>query len=250
MVSLIANNKAIQIHTIDVSSYKPGNCTVCRLRSFLEATQTVFKEKIKWVMGDREFGAFSKILIYQSFAMPFVVRIKEQWRFATKDSLSVSGLLHENFQNLSGSESLTLHNVRLGQKSEVCCSISAKKLNNGELLIVDHSEGVTNPIASYKERWWIERLFFHSKNKGVRLEATGLRKPKKLVALIIIMAIATAIRPLKTPSVKRKSHSYPAESLFKRGIDALIAKRSACLCPQLNFVRQYRDFRGRLLSFC
>ena len=145
------------------------------------------------LIGDREFGTFNRIELYQSLGIPFVVRLKEQWHYIKQDSDSLENLLHRLFEGLKEGEFRTIYELRLGQKGQVICSVSAKRKTATELIIIAHCPNVKDPLKAYKRRWRIERMFLECKTQGFHLESTGITHPQRLQNLFMVIALSSAI---------------------------------------------------------
>ena len=63
----------------------------------------------------------------------------------------------------------------------------------------------------YRRRWQIECLFADTKTRGLNLEDTRLRNPKKLFLLVAVVALAIAC-------VHLASRKVPGRTEYQRGI--------------------------------
>ena len=84
--------------------------------------------------------------------------------------------------------------LTLGQTSGVSTAVTAKRLENGDLIIAAHSTEVRNPLHIYRSRWSIETLFRFLKTSQFNIESTGITDPFKLRNLM-------HIRPLAEPRI-------------------------------------------------
>jgi hypothetical protein len=106
-------------------------------------------------------------------------------------------------------------------------SFAAKRLGDGELLIVASNRPAKKALKAYRRRWQIECLFGDSKTRGLNMEDTRLTQPVKLNTLLVIItlamawayACATAI--MGTKSIKTRAHGYRTKSWFRLGFDQL-----------------------------
>ncbi len=104
---------------------------------------------------------------------------------------------------------------------------AAKRLGEGELLIVASNGPAKKALKAYRRRWQIECLFGDSKTRGLNMEDTRLTQPVKLDTLLVIItlamawayACATAIKGTK--AIKTRAHGYRYKSWFRLGFDQL-----------------------------
>ena len=80
-------------------------------------------------------------------------------------------------------------------------------------------------VALYKQRWAAETAFGFLKSKGFDVETTHLRDAERILRLLSVLAIALlwgllvgAYLHQQKPTPNKK-HGYPAQSLFRRGLD-------------------------------
>ena len=80
-------------------------------------------------------------------------------------------------------------------------------------------------VALYKQRWAAETAVGFLKSKGFDVETTHLRAPERILRLWSVLAIALlwgllvgAYRQKQKPTPNKK-HGYPAQSLFRTGLD-------------------------------
>lgn len=190
-------------------------------------TKTFGKKCIELILGDREFiGAFwLKYLIDQK--LPFCFRLKEGWQ---KVSLPCGRMVEVKrcFHGLKRGELRSLGLRQLGEgKSAVRCYITGIRNEQGDWIIVAHSEGLANPCDAYRQRWQIEPMFRAMKTGGFNLEATHITSPKRLECLLSILMItyATCYRMgeilIKQKPPKPKKHGYWPKSIFRYGLDKI-----------------------------
>ena len=107
---------------------------------------------------------------------------------------------------------------------------AAKKPRKSDMLVVAcHGIAVERALGIYKKRWRIETMFADWKTRGLNIEDTHLRCPKKLSLLLLVVAIAAlwaqkivqALPRSKRP--KRAGHGYLRQSWFRAGWDLLRA---------------------------
>ncbi len=106
-------------------------------------------------------------------------------------------------------------------------NFAAKRLGDGELLIIASNGPALKALQAYRRRWQIECLFGDSKTRGLNMEDTRLTQPGKLGTLLVIItlamawayACATAIMGKKP--IRLRAHGYRAKSWFRLGFDQL-----------------------------
>lgn len=121
----------------------------------------------------------------------------------------------------------------LGEAESVPVQVVGKRLSDGSMLILAahglEGEAVIESIfEAYRKRWEIETLFAALKSRGFDLEATHLRRPKRIRKLLGILAFAYTWARLIGLDRKRREgpprrcpNGYPAKSLFRYGVDRL-----------------------------
>ena len=115
-------------------------------------------------------------------------------------------------------------------------NISAKKLRNGELLILVSNHKVTDVFDQYRIRWEIETLFSALKTRGFDLEAKHITKPERLSNLFFVVTIAFiwAYRQgdliLMYKPIKLKKHGYPQHSIIRQGLNVITKSISEIVC--------------------
>ena len=102
-------------------------------------------------------------------------------------------------------------------------SFTAKRLGEGELLIVAGNGPGNKALKAYRRRWQIECLFGDSKTRGLNMEDTCLTQPVKLNTLLVIITLASAWAHACATAIKVKTraHGYRYKSWFRLGFDQL-----------------------------
>ena len=229
VLALKYRNQILPLISLPIPEQGAGAHALKQLEAVIEIISKAHTiKKIHYLLGDREFGNPSRIRFFQKWGIPFVVRLKEQWHWAHYEGRLA--LLHTFFKDLQVGRSKTLHNITIGERHTATCSVSVKRLSNGELLIVAHDPSILIPLKIYKNRWSIECLFSYFKTKGFNLEQTGLYHPERLANLLAVLALAVLIifaqalmLLARNPSIlKFKKHGYYHKSLFSIGLYYLI----------------------------
>ena len=183
---------------------------------------------IAWLLADREFvgGPWVKFLIQNNIL--FAIRVKEDSliRFQDGRHYQLKTLLRKPI----GFKLLQSQPARLGGMDESLGSplnFAAKRLADGELLIVASNRPGKTALKAYRRRWQIECLFGDSKTRGLNMEDTRLTQPAKLSSLLVVItlamvwAYACAIDIKGRKPIKTRAHGYRYKSWFRLGFDQL-----------------------------
>ncbi len=208
--------------------------------------QTFGKERIGVVLADREFIGKTWITYLQTHAIAFCIRLKEDGQCVQTQRgrwLKPSRI----FQHLQCGQSCVLGVKRVGKTRPVKVHVSVHRNTEGRLLVVMHSQQVSDPIGTYALRWQIECMFKAMKSSGFHLEETHLTHPDRIETLLGVVAIAFCYAydwGLREPPLPLKSHGSPQHSVFRLGLDALA---QAFRLPSI-FASKLRRFLRKLLS--
>jgi len=183
---------------------------------------------IKLLLCDREFIGQDWIAFLQKQDIPFVVRVRKSALVQFEDGTlyPLGSLLHKP----GGYARLKVLPGRFAAMADwglPALGFAAKRLANGEPLIVVSNMDPVKALADYRKRWQIECLFGDSKTRGLNLEDTRLTNPKKLNTLLTAMtlamawAYACARESHGNKTVKTKTHGYRYKSWFRIGFDQL-----------------------------
>lgn len=182
------------------------------------------KSCIAGLLADREFIGqewFGWLIKEQ---IPFWIRIKDN--LLTTDSRGRPCKIKTLFRQLPLNHELSLYGKRniLGHNLYV----AGMRLAGGDYLIIATPDYPGLAIRIYAHRWEIETLFSCLKGRGFNFEDTHmvtLPKVKKLMALLAIAfcwAHKTGEWYHEIKPIKIKSHSRPAVSVFRYGLDYLV----------------------------
>ena len=103
----------------------------------------------------------------------------------------------------------------------------AKRLPDGEFLILATNGPAAAALNTYRKRWQIECLFGDSKTRGLNMEDTRITDPDKLSTLLVIVTLAitwahvSALADQAGAAIKRRAHGYRCKSWFRTGLDNL-----------------------------
>lgn len=180
---------------------------------------------IRMLLADREFTGTAWLKFLNDNNIPFAVRLKESLRVTTEDGhdLTLRARLHRARRSRTFS-------ARLGASEDAAASDApllnfAAKLLGNEWLIIATNVAPHTALEAYRKRWAIECLFGDTKTRGLNLEDTRLREPRKLSLLMALVALAiawagrTAADRQGRRSPPRKAHGYYAKSWFRTGFD-------------------------------
>ncbi len=183
---------------------------------------------IAWLLADREFIGGRWITFLLETSILFAIRMKENSTIRLEDGrgYQLKTLLRKPARfKLLQSRPARLEAMDEGLGTPL--SFAAKRLGDGELLIVASNRPGKKALNAYRRRWQIEGLFGDSKTRGLNMEDTRLTQPVKLNTLLVIItlamawayACATAIKGTK--SIKTRAHGYRYKSWFRLGFDQL-----------------------------
>ncbi len=208
---------------------KTGSCNQAQRIALMQRYLALFgSSSIIWLLCDREFigRRWMKFLLQNNIL--FAIRVKQNSLIRLQDGRVFQ--LKTLLRKPAGFKLLHSQPARLEamEKSLGCpLNFAAKRLANGELLIVATNGAGKKALKAYRRRWQIECLFGDSKTRGLNMEDTRLSQPGKLNTLLVIItlamawayACATAIKGSKP--IKKRGHGYRYKSWFRLGFDQL-----------------------------
>lgn len=183
---------------------------------------------IAMLVADREFIGAQWFDFLVEKDIPFVIRVRQNLsvELAGGGRTSVATLFSRRlWRNRETCTGLRFD----GMQPASCVALSAKTIKNGERLVLATNRDPRLAAGIYRRRWQIECLFAETKTRGLNLEDTRLRNPKKLFLLIAVVALAIACAHLASrkiqgrTGIKRAAHGYRRKSTFRTGFDALRA---------------------------
>ena len=226
-IALKTKDWTIPIWVLPICEQKRGNHSLAQLESALdEIFKVIPAKKIDYFLGDTEFGALNRIKLFQEKGIPYIVRLKEEWNWAFQGE--ERRYIHEWFRGLPVGKSRTLV-LQLGEKAEVTTSVTAKRLEDGSLVILAHNSPKRNPLDLYRFRWSIETLFRSLKTNQFNIESTGITDPLKLRNLIHIIILCFLFvldqaqylfSKFPIPFII-KAHGYPPKSYWRSLFDRI-----------------------------
>ena len=185
-------------------------------------------DTIAWLLADREFigGRWMSFLLKNKIL--FSIRVKETCMIRLQDGRRYQ--LKSLLRKPTGFKLLQSRPARFETMDErlgTPLSFAAKRLADGELLIIASNAPAKKALKAYRRRWQIECLFGDSKTRGLNMEDTRLTQPVKLNTLLIIItlamawAYACAITTKGSRAIKKRAHGYRYKSWFRLGFDQL-----------------------------
>ena len=182
-------------------------------------------EKVKYLIGDREFHGEKFYRYLREQKLRFRLRVRHDTAFRSSCGRIVRG--RELVRGLEIGVSFRFRHARLLWGTRVW--VWAKRLSAKETLMVvaPASQRKSHLFIEYGERWRIEEMFESVKTRGFCLEATRVCQAERLRRLIAVVALAFvwAVRVgevlVKQTGPRRKTHGRRARSVFRLGLDEL-----------------------------
>jgi len=178
-----------------------------KLLSYLDSCQ---KNRIRYLLMDREFVSNKWLTYLKGESIHFVIRIRKD------ASVRKAGQLKErsayrlfqcsHFRSLRKPRILFAHRLYLG----------GQKINSKEYLILISDLPLTHGGQIYAQRWGIEVFFGACKKRGFNFEDTHLTKLNRINTLIYILAIAFIWAMIVGENLIDQGHQIPIKQLKKR----------------------------------
>lgn len=188
------------------------------------------KERIAFVVGDREFLCTELLSWLRTEGIGFRLRVRQD--FLMTDGRGEQVRAEWLFRRGAWSKESSLPGQRrcLGQDVFVSGMRFKNEAGEAEMLIV--VSDVPAPLSDYALRWSIENLFSGLKSRGFEWEATHLLDSGRLSRLISVLALVfcwcVAVgeaemteRKAQGKTVMKKGLGRLAMSAFRRGLDKL-----------------------------
>lgn len=192
-----------------------------RIRLIERYVSAFGKDSIGMLLADREFTGEDWLNYLTLNDIPFTIRLAHNRLVTRADGCRVK-------------LSTMIGRPRKGRRCSATLEGAIAPLHFATLVpkgrepsIVATNRAGHDPLASYRKRWAIERLFGNTKTRGLNLEDTRLTDPAKLHLLtaIVALAVAWSVRAARTrlghDAPPRKAHGYLARSYFRTGFTFL-----------------------------
>lgn len=205
---------------------KKGNSSFEERKHLLDLFVKCFgKERILYLLGDREFIGEKWLTYLSQHNIPFSQRLKEKGQ-TLANSRGKMIKAHLLFQNLSSGEVRDLGKRKIGASGDVKLKVQGLRTSKGDLVVVA-SWGVDDPLEAYKGRWAIEICFRTLKSNGFHIEDSHVTDPKRIVCLLNIASLAYALtlsvgcllEKIKPRRIKK--HGYPEKGLIRHTLDLI-----------------------------
>jgi hypothetical protein len=185
--------------------------------------------KILNLYADREFPSMDFIKFLLEGNVNFIFRIKDN--ILASDTVKKHFTLKKLkrlFRDLANGNYKAETHIRKILDNRVF--LSAKRNNDGELIVLISNQHHKDPFELYAHRWHIECMFNKMKTKGFNLENTHITKPNRLVTLVTIVSLAYCyscflgesrnnIKPIKIKIINKIE--VKSASVFKYGFSLL-----------------------------
>lgn len=219
ILMIVAKNESIGIPLYwDLLDNKSGNSNgKDRINLLRKVIDVLGKERIRLIVGDREFVGLSWIKYLKENGIPYCMRVPKGHLITLKN-----GNCYSLAELLSNSSERYFQDCMV---DGVWGNGSLKRLEHGDYLFLIGSFAPKELGRIYRKRWCIETLFQSFKGRGFDLESTHLKCSKKLSKLLVFVSIAVALcvklgqhHHEKVKSIKIKKHGYKANSFFRKGL--------------------------------
>lgn len=227
-LSIAHNGIAIPLFFNVLTDKKKGNSDhkdrIKIVQLFIEAFG---KNRIRYILGDREFIGKQWVEWLQKEGILFDLRAKENGQYisSTRGGMVLAKNL---FADLNPGEYKSLGRRRICKTDTYRTHVSGFKNHKGEIIVLLHSPEIEAPWDVYRIRWEIEVLFRVLKSGGFDIESTHVTEFERLETILGIAAIASCFAHrageiyLEVDPQKAKKHGYKAFSIVRYGLDVLV----------------------------
>jgi len=199
-----------------------GNSSTQDRKDLLELCIKILgKERIGYIVGDREFIGHSWIKYLKDKGVLFVMRLPKHHLITLLDG----SVLKIEQLDLCLDKALILKDCLV---DGVVAHVWVKRLESGDFLFLLGTANAEFMGQLYRKRWTIETVFQSFKERGFDLESTHIQSISKLKKLIALVSIAYGLcRNLgiyyhqKVQKIKTKKHGYKTVSFVRKGIDLI-----------------------------
>lgn len=182
-------------------------------------------ERIHALLADREFVGKEWFDFLIDMHIPFVIRVKGNYKAIQLDSNISEHLKH--IVKRSGRKKKVLNAPIEMWDHQLYLSFQKGKKGAKEPMIVVSNYDFEDALKLYRRRWETETLFGCLKTRGFYLEDTHVTDSEKIEKILFVLAIAFClafkageIKSKKSP-IPRKAHGRPEKSVFRIGLDLI-----------------------------
>lgn len=168
---------------------KAGNSNTPERVALIKRLRETFPvQPLAYLLADREFIGGAWVEALRAHQIPFRLRLKANARIRRTPLDQETPLLRE-FHDLRVHEQRVLRKPRWLWGHVLY--LSAKRLEEGEWLLIASEAYAAHALDEYAERWTIESLFAALKTHGFHLEDTHLTQPERLENLLALLTLAS-----------------------------------------------------------
>jgi transposase len=200
------------------------------------------KDRIGYIVGDREFVGHSWFKYLKDNGISFVMRLPKHHSIQSQDG----SIFKIESLNLPADKPLILKDCLV---DGVVADVWIKKLSNGDFLYLLGTVNSDFIGQLYAKRWTVETCFQGLKGRGFDIEKTHLKCLKKVKKLIALVAIAYAICGStgiyfhkKVQKIKKKKHGYKSNSFVRKGLNIIREQFRHAVLPSLAFEKKIFGF--------
>tara|TARA_R110002110_G_C13360117_1_gene709373 strand:- start:5 stop:1114 length:1110 start_codon:yes stop_codon:yes gene_type:complete len=227
MLALVARRFRVPLMWVMLD--KPGSSNTDERIALMQRYLAVFgAQSIQLLLADREFIGHGWFDFLNKNNIAFAIRIKKSMHLMQPDGTkwSFKTLLRKR---RSTKIIRTWSGWLPGMKTtpQNLMSFAARRIKNGEWLIIASNREPKNALRQYRKRWAIECMFGDTKTRGFNIEDTRITNLEKLDLWLAIIALAMswtyrcATQTMGFSAIRKKTHGYREKSWFRTGLDQL-----------------------------
>lgn len=183
--------------------------------------EVVGKDRIGYLVGDREFIGHKWIKYLKDNGIKFIMRVPKHHTIERYDG----HVWRVEHLGLSEESPVILKDCLV---DGVVGDVWAKRLEDGDFLFLFGTVNAEFLGQLYGKRWRIEVLFQSMKGRGFDLEKTHLKSLGKLKKLVALVGLAYGVcrnmgiyHHVKVQKINKKKHGYKAKSFVRKGLDLI-----------------------------
>lgn len=215
----------VSIPIESVSLGRAGNSTMADQIHLLNRALAYLPASRCCLLADREFIGGDWLRHLLQCPVDFVIRLRANHRMQTADGRDRSLNQATRRQPKNTTRVYEKVHVYAGDNTVPVHIICHRPAKGARLFLATNRTDFDHIVSLYKQRWAAETAFGFLKSKGFDLETTHLRNPERILRLLSVLAIAMLWGVLVGEDLHQqkptptKKHGYPAQSLFRRGLD-------------------------------